>query len=311
MASASGMNQSAGERTIRLVISDVDGTLLDGSAQLTQAARDAIASLHGAGIRFTIASSRPPEGTAWLREALRITEPIAALNGALILSERGILSEILIARSDVHAIVNTILNARQSREAQLDSGFDLWAFVDDEWYVTNLGGYRVAEHSRDNRMTPKMMPPITEFDQRTAKLVGVSKNADAVLACQHKLESMRPRISATRSKPFYLDVTHADANKGNAVSAIAQLTGVPLDEVATLGDMPTDVLMFRRTGFSVAMGNAPHEVKSTATFVTDPNTEDGFAKAITRLIALTNPAASLSRFVNIRKPKTERAEPKA
>jgi Cof subfamily protein (haloacid dehalogenase superfamily) len=278
------MNDSSPHVKLRLVISDVDGTLLDGSAQVTQATRDAVDNLRRAGIRFTIASARPPLGTTRLREMLRITEPIAALNGALIISGIDILAETLIAPPDVHTIAETILTAK----------FDMWAFVGDRWYVTDLDGYRVAEHSRDTGIIPTLMPPLNEneIDRHTAKLVGVSQNTDAIIACQRKLESMRLAISATRSKPFYLDITQAGANKGNAVAEISRLTGIPLDHVATLGDMPTDMLMFRRSAISVAMGNAPDEVKSAATFVTAPNTEDGFAQAVARLIAMTTQTAA-------------------
>jgi hydroxymethylpyrimidine pyrophosphatase-like HAD family hydrolase len=55
---------------------------------------------------------------------------------------------------------------------------------------------------------------------------------------------------------------------------------VPCEEIATLGDMPNDILMFRKSGFSIAMGNSSDEVKAQATAVTDSNAEDGFAKAI-------------------------------
>ena len=59
---------------------------------------------------------------------------------------------------------------------------------------------------------------------------------------------------------------------------------IPLEQIATLGDQPNDVLMFKRSGLSIAMGNASEEVKQEATYVTASNEEEGFAKAVEEFI---------------------------
>jgi hydroxymethylpyrimidine pyrophosphatase-like HAD family hydrolase len=92
------------------------------------------------------------------------------------------------------------------------------------------------------------------------------------------------RASARRSEPYYLDVTNPDANKGAAVDALAQFMRITGHEIATIGDMPSDTLMFRRSGFSIAMGNATDEVKAQASAVTDNCNDEGFAKAVERYL---------------------------
>jgi hydroxymethylpyrimidine pyrophosphatase-like HAD family hydrolase len=59
---------------------------------------------------------------------------------------------------------------------------------------------------------------------------------------------------------------------------------VPTREIATIGDMPNDVLMFRKGGLSIAMGNASSEVQAQADLVTDSYDDEGFAKAIERIV---------------------------
>jgi hydroxymethylpyrimidine pyrophosphatase-like HAD family hydrolase len=59
---------------------------------------------------------------------------------------------------------------------------------------------------------------------------------------------------------------------------------VPASEIATIGDQPNDVLMFQRSGFSIAMGNASDEVKMRADATTDSCNDEGFAKAMERFI---------------------------
>ena len=97
-------------------------------------------------------------------------------------------------------------------------------------------------------------------------------------------ETFGEHVSAAQSQPYYLDITHPQANKGEVVSFLAARLGVPAEQFATIGDMPNDVLMFARSGLSIAMGNASREVQRAARRVTASNDEDGFAKAIERFV---------------------------
>jgi hypothetical protein len=98
------------------------------------------------------------------------------------------------------------------------------------------------------------------------------------------------RASAERSQPYYLDVTHPQANKGTVVVTLSKLLNVLPEQIATMGDMPNDVPMFRKSGFSIAMGNASDEVKAQASAVTDSNEDEGFAKAVQKFILRPGPA---------------------
>ncbi len=91
-------------------------------------------------------------------------------------------------------------------------------------------------------------------------------------------------VTAAASQPYYLDVTHPDANKGSVVTYLAQRYHLSNEEIATIGDMPNDMLMFADSGLSVAMGNADKEVQQAARHVTDTNENEGFAKAVRTFI---------------------------
>ncbi len=117
------------------------------------------------------------------------------------------------------------------------------------------------------------------------KIVGVSDDLDKVASCEKLAQQkLGDRASAARSQPYYLDVTNPQANKGGVVLMLAKLNKIQPDEIATIGDMPNDVLMFKKSGLSIAMGNASDEVKSQATAVTDSNQDEGFAKAVRKFI---------------------------
>ena len=118
-----------------------------------------------------------------------------------------------------------------------------------------------------------------------AKIVGVSDDLDKVKSCEAEAKAaFGERATATRSQPYYLDVTNKDANKGAVVAYLSDRMSIPAEDIATIGDQPNDVLMFKRSGFSIAMGNAPDEVKAQAAATTDSYNDEGFAKAMERFI---------------------------
>jgi hydroxymethylpyrimidine pyrophosphatase-like HAD family hydrolase len=117
------------------------------------------------------------------------------------------------------------------------------------------------------------------FLDQAVKIVGVSDDLAAVAArCEAECRKvLGSSVSAARSQPYYLDVTHPEATKGGVVDYLSHAFQIPPEQIATLGDMPNDVLMFEKSGMSIAMGNASAEVQSQANFVTASNEEEGFA----------------------------------
>ena len=92
------------------------------------------------------------------------------------------------------------------------------------------------------------------------------------------------QASAARSQPYYLDVTSPKANKGEVVLAFMDLLKIPASAIATVGDMPNDVNMFKKSGVSIAMGQASAEVQKSATYVTTSSEDEGFANAMEKFI---------------------------
>ena len=257
---------------VKLLVADVDGTLLDPQKQLTERVRQSVLKVKEAGVLFSIISARPPRGTHFLIESLDITEPFACFNGAIISSPRyDMLSEIFVEPAIAQQVAKTILA----------HGMDLWMFHGSEWYATKPDGPHTPGHIKLLERTPLLLDPNIVSYSRVNKLVGVSDDWDLVKRCQADvIAQCGDRISATRSSNYYLDVTDAKANKGHAVTQLAEIMRIPLENVASIGDMPTDMLMFAKTGLSIAMGNGADEVQAAASFTTTSNAEDGFAKAM-------------------------------
>jgi hypothetical protein len=261
---------------IRLMISDVDGTLVTQEKVLTDASRQAVAKLREAGIGFAITSGRPPRGMAMLVQPLALTTPIAAFNGGLFVHPDMTLIQQQTIDPTVAPAVVQMLAAR---------GLDVWVYCGNDWLVQNRHGAHVDHEEWTVKFPPKVVSSFEGMLNNAAKIVGVSDDYNLVALCETDARhQFGDHASIARSQPYYLDVTHPNANKGSVVKYLSQTMAITTDQIATIGDMPNDVLMFALSGLSVAMGNASAEVQRAARRVTTSNQQDGFANAVERFI---------------------------
>jgi len=268
----------AGKRKISLVLADVDGTLVTEEKILTERARKAVGALHDAGIRFAITSGRPPLGMAMLFDALDIETPIAGFNGGLFVKRDLTILDQKTVPTDV---------AQQAIDLMRTHDLDAWVYSGNDWLISKEGAPHVAREAWTVKFQPKVVTDVREHLQNVAKIVGVSDDLEKVKSCEAEAQAQfGDRATATRSQPYYLDVTNKNANKGAVVEYLAQHIHVPAEEIATIGDQPNDVLMFKRSGFSIAMGNASDEVKAQAAAVTASYNDEGFAKAMEAFILI-------------------------
>src|SRR6266567_2756891 len=257
MAPCYGNFASAGRRpgvtetdAIRLLLADVDGTLVTPDKELTDRAVDAVRRLGDAGILFAITSGRPPRGMS-------------------VVEQRVLPEELVVPVAD---LIRSF-------------GLDTWVYRGPDWYVPDPHGSHVARESSTVRFEPKVRASLDGLTSDVAKLVGVSDDLDAVArAASAAHDRFGDHVAASRSQPYYVDVTHPEANKGAVARYLSARYAIPPEAIATIGDMPNDVLMFAHSGLSIAMGNASPEVQRAARRVTSSNADEGFASAVERFI---------------------------
>ncbi|TML73404.1 MAG: HAD family phosphatase [Actinobacteria bacterium] len=270
---------SKGSDSIRLLLSDVDGTLVTQEKVLTERSIEAVHKLHEAGILFAITSGRPPRGMAMLVEPLDLETPIAAFNGGLVVApDMSVLAE----REIPGDLVAPVIQLLES------SGLDVWVYRGAEWLIRNLDAAHVAREAFTVQFQPTVVETFDGVSAGVAKIVGVSDDLDAVASASASAhDTFGDHVSAARSQPYYVDVTHPEANKGGVVKFLSARYEIPEAQIATIGDMPNDVLMFARSGLSIAMGQSGREVHRAARRVTASNDDDGFAYAVDRFILPT------------------------
>jgi len=265
-------------KRIRLVLADVDGTLVTKDKVLTPRAMAAVHALHARGIDFAVTSGRPPKGMAMLVEPLALRTPISGFNGGLVVEPD--LATVLESRTLPRAAAEETL-------ALLDRlGLDAWVYSGEDWLIRDKDAPHVAREAGTVKFDARVVPAFEGgMLDHVVKVVVISDDLELVRRAEAEAQrALGQHASAARSQPYYLDVTHPEANKGGAIAWLSRHLGIPQDEIATLGDQPNDVLMFRPSGLAIAMGNASAEVQAEADRVTASYEDEGFARAVEEFI---------------------------
>src|SRR5215471_2596111 len=216
--------------TISALLADVDGTLVTKAKVLTKRAMEAVHRLHESGIDFFITSGRPPRGMRMLVEPLGLKMPIAAFNGGMIVQpDLSVIDERPLPDEIVPDVINTLLA----------HNLDVWIYRGTDWYVRNGKAPHVDREAATVQFQPTVVPTFDGLLNRVVKIVGVSDDLDSVARCESAAQAQfGAHVSAARSQPYYLDVTHPSANKGAVIERLSESSKIPRESIATIGDQP-------------------------------------------------------------------------
>ena len=260
---------------IKLIMSDIDGTILDKNHQLDSYLLELMPLLKQRDIPFVLASARSPLGIAPISKELGITDfPIACYNGALISLGDKILSQHSIDKSELLLLHDFLKKEFPTVSINVYSGKDWLVNTIDEW---------VEIEATITGESPKVTS-LADFirDEKTLvhKLLLID-NTDTIQKLQKTLSSIDfPQTDFYLSKDNYLEVTHNQVSKKQALLELAKYYQLSLNEIMTIGDNYNDIPMIETAGLGIAMGNAPRDVKTCAKAVTDSNEQNGVSKAI-------------------------------
>lgn len=284
---------------IQLIVSDMDGTLLNDRMEISAANVEAIKAAEQAGIRFMVATGRGySEAVPALRET-GIHCPLIAVNGGQVYEADGTLIENL-----------GIDKARTRHILDLVKSMGLYAEI-----VTATGVYTDDKLRRIESMTTLLQRTNPDTTFKMALILAMArmemlnidylndfeevleKDSEQVLKVlvfsdigQEELAPVREQLSSDPelviTSSFYnnLEINHVEAQKGIALERFAHARGFELEKTLAIGDNFNDVSMLEKVGFSFAVGNAEPEVKEHARFVVGKNTEDGVAQAILKCL---------------------------
>ena len=250
----------------RAIFSDIDGTLLNREHRMSPRTLAAARHVVSLGIPFILVSARPPLALTPL------TQPLIAYNGALILD------------GDLQELYSVPLDDADFRqlEAELETlpRLSLNYYQGTHWYSPEPDNYWTAQEGDITGLRASAKP--AALLTAVHKILVMGDAAD-ILALENRLKPAYPQLEIHRSKNEYLEIVNRAATKAQAIQFMENRLGVSADEVIAFGDNYNDLDMLRYAGYSVAMGNAPDDIKAQVRHVTASNAEDGLAQALEEL----------------------------
>ena len=274
-----GVSISMSKRIIRMIASDVDGTLMRSDRTLSRYTIDTIHRAQEKGILFIICSGRYPEHADVLMKAHGIRCPIVGNNGCTLWDpeKEKVLSDHFLSKEAAEKAcaaaeeiqLNYMVFGRKHVAARnaffLHSSKLLYGnSLESDYHIVFEDGYDAVQRV--------LVAPVNKFyfhydtPEEKEKLIS-------------KLR-MIPDIEITTSGPANVEIIPKGCNKATGITDMARIHRIPMENVMALGDYENDEDMLRVAGLSVAMGNASEYLKSLADAVTDSNDNDGVAKAI-------------------------------
>src|SRR5215510_4492999 len=168
------------ERTrIRLLVADIDGTLVTKEKLLTPRSMQAVRKLQEAGILFGVTTGRPPKGTKMLVDSLPGLKFIAGFNGGIVVRrDFSLFKQNLLEREAAEQVVQMIL----------EHNLDVWVYTEKDWLVRDPKAYRVDREEKTVQFPPMVTASFDGYLDRVAKIVGASKDYDAVARCERDVQ---------------------------------------------------------------------------------------------------------------------------
>jgi Cof subfamily protein (haloacid dehalogenase superfamily) len=266
-------------RRARLLVIDVDGTLLTTDYQITAATRAAVQQVPALGVQVVLASARSPRALHTIVEELGITGLAICYTGALVCR---ISPDPQVPTEVVTEQRMSLSSAQQVLRSALKHDLSVGWYSGDDWYIPRWDA-ALRRESMLTEVTPIVEADLAHFTEAPHKVLAIA--ADPVLLPQLSvLASTLPRdCKGQFSLANYLEITHQGVDKAAALLTLGQQLGIAPTEMVAIGDGENDMAMLRLVALGIAMGNASSTVQAIADWVTETNNRDGVAAAIERL----------------------------
>lgn len=255
----------------KIVVSDLDGTLLDNLGRISERTQAAVEEIRASGARFIIATARPLREAIRIARTLALSDPVICQNGAIIAQTPqldNIWNKYLIDYPTFIEIVGAI--RAESEDAAIAVDYPLYRIMDPDW----PGPFSaIATQATLWPMAPE------EFPRRRPACVLVRN-----VSLDKQMFEQALGVTVTSSESGLIEISRRGVDKAKALKHICKKLDIAPELVASFGDMPNDLTMLQFSGLGVAMSNAADTVRRTADHVAPSNDHDGVAKVLEQLL---------------------------
>lgn len=261
----------------RLIVSDLDGTLLRDDHTLSEYTKAVIHKAKAHGIEVMLATGRIYGGGLKFAKELNLNTPILACNGALIKEASG---KLLYGKPFEKSTLEQVIRFLTDRNLVFH------CYGENTFYTKKLIGHLVSLYAFNNDLPEEERFPMVEIDP--FKLVQTDAIYKVLVHCEEGSDKKElydslagiPGTSVTVSWEDTFDVTADGVSKSAAIDRYAREKGIKPSEIICFGDNYNDIDMLQYAGLGVAVENAVKQLREVADYVTLSNNEDGVAKAI-------------------------------
>lgn len=265
------------KQKIKLIVTDLDGTLLGPDGKVPARSAEAVARARAAGIGTAISTGRMYPSAMHFADALGTTAPIVCYNGAMVRTVDG---RVIMHDPLDLAIATRCLEYCRSR------GIYVQSYIDDVLYVCSMEADQADFYTKhygiqgvpigDDLFSPKSSPT-----KLLAMTSGIDETHSVIDEISRELDG---KVYVTSSDPIFVEMMDPKVNKARAVKIMCESLGLTLDEILAIGDGENDAGMIASAGIGVAMGNARAAAKEAADVIVATNAECGFAQAIDMIL---------------------------
>ena len=261
----------------KLVAIDIDDTLINDDNIMTEGTLAALNAAHEQGVVIALATGRMFAGAYPVAKQVGLDIPVISYQGALIKDLES--NTVLYEKSVPSNVVEKIIKFSKEKDVHLQiySGDQLYARVDNDRVRTYAANQNLPYHIEPNFDTRFLVEPVTKM------LIYEEPELIDTL-----LNELKPELGQdcyiTKSKPAYLEITHLEVNKGEAIKYLCNHFDIQLDEVIAIGDSWNDIQMLQVAGLPVAVANANDDLKKVAKYITASNNEEGVREVLEKFV---------------------------
>lgn len=278
-------SMSKKSQKIKLVVVDIDGTLLNPLSQLSPRTIEAIRKAQNKGVKITLATARSYRDTANIASELELDMPLIVCDGALIIKhpQKNILRmqtiEAIIAQNSVKIIashnIQPIVHHVNKGEEEVWTGP---ALFDNQWILPYFKDYPHMRRLPHYSLCTGQPDPLRVFAFSSLEKIRSLASEISTLTCSWHI------IKNGYYGCAELAILNSSCSKASALLFLASQMAFSPEEIMAIGDNNNDIEMLKAVEWGIAMGHAPETVKSAAKAITATNAEDGVALAIEHYI---------------------------
>ena len=255
---------------IKLVATDIDGTILIPEGQFTERVKSCVRNLCDAGIKVVLVTGRMNAAAKLIAQDLGLDTPVVSYQGGLITDGDKILYERYLSQEQCEKI----LEWAKAENVHIN------LYNDDILYSESI--CPEVERYCNNLHTKFSVKNFNEIKKnKINKLLAIDYNhPEKIDRFEKELPTVFPDIYIVKSTPYFLEFSNKEASKSCAVRFLQNYWNLNQDQILTIGDQNNDIALLKAGGIKVAMGNATSELKKIADYITDSVFEDGFVSAM-------------------------------